>query len=71
MSTTKNIVNNYLSPTTEQTIIDPIAQTFTIDRKCFLTSAQLFFAEKDSNNNETVTIDIRKVLNGVPTNIIS
>lgn len=68
MSTTKNIVNNYLSPTTEQTIIDPIAQTFTIDRKCFLTSAQLFFAEKDSNNNETVTIDIRKVLNGVPTN---
>jgi hypothetical protein len=47
--------------------IDPLAQTFTVDETgAFLKSLDLFFATKDSN--ESVTVEIRTVELGTPTN---
>jgi len=46
---------------------DPLAQTFTVDETgAFLTSVDLFFANKDEN--EKVTVELRTVELGTPTN---
>ena len=46
---------------------DPLAQTFTVDETgAFLTSVDLFFANKD--DNEKVTVELRTVELGTPTN---
>jgi hypothetical protein len=46
---------------------DPLAQTFTVDETgAFLTSVDLFFANKDSR--EKVTVELRTVELGTPTN---
>ena len=47
---------------------DPLAQTFTIDENepgAFLTSIDLFFYKKDTNNNP-LTVEIRNVVLGTP-----
>jgi hypothetical protein len=47
--------------------IDPLAQSFTVDETgAFLSSADLYFASKDENEN--VTIELRTVELGIPTN---
>lgn len=47
--------------------IDPLAQTFTVDESgAFLSSVDLYFASKDDNEN--VTIELRTVELGTPTN---
>ena len=47
--------------------IDPLAQTFTVDETgAFLSSVDLYFASKDENEN--VTIELRTVELGTPTN---
>ena len=55
---------------TQQTIVennDPLAQTFTVDETgAFLSSVDLFFAEKD--NNEKLHVQVRTTELGTPTN---
>jgi hypothetical protein len=51
---------------------DPLAQTFTIDENdpgAFLTSIDLFFYKKDTNNNP-LTVEIRNVELGTPASLI-
>lgn len=48
---------------------DPLAQTFTVDETgAFLTSVDLFFANKD--DNEKITVELRTVELGTPTDLL-
>ena len=53
-----------------KTFLDPVAQSFIVDSPggAFLTSIDLYFAEKDSTL--PVNIEIREMENGIPTGII-
>lgn len=64
-------VTNSWSETTVATINkDPLAETFSVDADggCFLTKVDIYFASKD--NNLPVTLQIRTVDNGYPSNKI-
>jgi len=73
-SVTDNRTNvaRFSTRTTERTVgwVDPLAQTFMIDDAggVFVTSMDLFFSTKDAN--VPITIQIREVVNGYPSNVI-
>jgi hypothetical protein len=49
--------------------IEPLAETFTLASDRFLTSIDLFFAQKPLDQNEVVEVVIAESINGVPSNI--
>lgn len=66
-------VNRYLHTAPIQrntltTFTSPLAQTFFVDRTSFITKVDLYFERKD--DRAPVNIEIRKVVNGNPSNII-
>jgi hypothetical protein len=68
MSTDRTFNQSITRNSVPLTYIDPLAQTFIIEESCILTKIELFFKEKD--DNLPVKIEIRRVTNGVPNNLI-
>ena len=68
----RNNVTRTSTRTTERTVgwVDPLAQTFMIDDVggIFLTSMELYFQTKD--DAIPITVQIREVVNGYPSNVI-
>lgn len=48
------------------TATDPLAQTFMVDEAAFISSIDLFFKSKPSNNTDPVEVTLMDTINGVP-----
>ena len=70
---TNTVINNVTSVTSRKKIrhIDPLAQSFLVDDEpgVFITKCDIFFASKDTNNIP-ITLQIRTIELGVPTQTI-
>lgn len=64
------IRRSFLKEKSTVTWVDPLAQTFLVDTKggVFLTSIDLYFKKKA--DNIPVTVQVRTVENGIPTNVV-
>lgn len=45
---------------------DPIAQSFSVEESCFVTSIDLFFATLDTKTSDNIWVEIRTMVNGYP-----
>lgn len=62
----KNTINSVIS-TTRTVIVDPLAQTFTVEQDCMLAGVDLWFNARGTSNAQ---VQIREVDNGFPTSVV-
>ena len=49
-----------------QAFRDPIAQSFSVEESCFITSLDIFFATLDTKTSDNIWVEIRTMSNGYP-----